>query len=82
MALCLVVAASGSGLTYKWEYSDTDGLYWWDSSAQGAATDTLRIAYASGRVGYLYRCIITDAGGNTVTSRPAEIKAAIYIYRL
>ena len=76
--LCLVLAASGSGLTYKWEYSDTDGLYWWDSSAQGAATDTLRIAYASGRVGYLYRCIITDAGGNTVTSRPAEIKAAIY----
>ena len=72
------VTATGSGLTYKWEYSDTDGLYWWDSSAQGAATDTLRIAYASGRVGYLYRCIITDAGGNTVTSRPAEIKAAIY----
>ena len=73
-----VVAATGSGLTYRWEYSDTGGAYWWDSSAQGAATGTLQIGYAANRVGYLYRCIITDADGNTVISRTAEIKAAAY----
>ena len=63
------VIASGEGLTYQWQYKTknaSDSAAWTNNSCK---SDTLRFDPAeSWRNGYRYRCVITDANGNSVTS--------------
>ena len=65
----LSVAASGTGLTYLWQYSTDGGATWKNSTAQKAA-HVLFTAKASFD-GRLYRCVVTDADGNQAISEPA-----------
>lgn len=67
------VDAAGSGLAYKWTASVDGGGTWMDSSSPGATTNMLTIAAKAYHNGYLYRCQITDANGNTVTSGVATL---------
>ena len=73
------VAATGAGLTYQWQYKTPSGTAWKDSTAAGAKTAKLSVTVTEGRNGYLYRCVITDANGKTVTSGSAKltVKTAI-----
>ncbi len=70
------VTATGTGLSYQWQFS-SNGTKWYScaSSAFGdcVTTATLEIPIISGRNGYQYRCVITDAAGNTVTSEVATL---------
>ncbi len=71
------VAASGTGLTYKWQFQATDDPYAWaDTSAAGYNTDTLTVQALAYRNGYKYRCIITNADGVKTTSLPAALAIA------
>jgi len=60
------VVAGGDGLTYQWQHNA--GSKWANSGASGNKTPTLRIGVTETRLGYRYRCIITDAGGSTLTT--------------
>ena len=71
------VAATGDGLTYRWQYKGPDGK-WTNSSASGYQTDTLTIVAATHRNGYQYRCVITDQYGNKVTSDAATLTIVAY----
>ena len=65
------VIAQGTGLKYQWQaYSNGK---WVNSSLTGATTATLSVGITASRDGYKYRCIVTDAGNNTVTSNPATL---------
>lgn len=64
--------AVGEGLTYQWEYS-TNGTYWFASGMTGAKTNTLEVTALTKRNGQMYRCIVTDAAGNSVTSDAAVL---------
>lgn len=65
------VKASGSDLTYKWEYrKDNVNKYW---SSAGSTTDTLVIEGKTYREGFQYRCAITDSNGLTVYTEPATL---------
>ena len=73
------IAASGEGLTYQWEYSKDQGAAWAKASS---TTDTYSVEIKNYRLSYLYRCVITDAEGNQVTSNvvkmiPADAELAI-----
>ena len=73
------VEASGYGLSYQWQWSD-DGSAWADSSIR-KASGSLRVRQANN--GRLYRCVITDAQGNTVISNTLTVtlRQAIIIQR-
>ncbi len=67
------VAATGTGLTYQWQYSANGGSTWGKTSSTGSTTATLSVSAVNARNGYLYRCVITDSNGNKVTSNSAKL---------
>ena len=67
------VSATGASLKYQWYYSNDGGKTWTKSQATGSRQATLNIAVKKGYNGLLYRCVITDAGGNTLTSNSAKL---------
>ena len=66
------VAAAGTGLKYKWQYSMDSGKTWNDSTMTGFGTAEMKVPVISRRNGYLYRCIVTNSYG-TATSAPAKL---------
>lgn len=61
------VGATGSKLTYQWEYS-ADGTNWIKSSMKGCNTDTLSFTAYKARMNRQYRCVITDITGEVKIS--------------
>lgn len=66
------IVAEGNGLTYKWQYS-ADGTKWGGMSGSSTTTDTLSIKITEARNGNYYRCVITDADGNSIITDAAQI---------
>ena len=69
------VTASGAGLKYQWQYSMNNGSTWANSGMTGNQTDTVSVPATTARNGQMYRCIITDANGKTLTS--SEVKLTV-----
>lgn len=70
------VIAVGSGLTYQWQFLSTNSNVWSDTSATGATTNSLTIQALSYCNNYKYRCVITDAAGNSIVSAAAILTVA------
>ena len=73
------ITASGTGLTYQWQFMPTDGndaSGWTNTAITGATTSTLTVQALSYRAGYQYRCVVTDSSGNTAISAPAVLTIA------
>ena len=68
-----VEASHMEGATYQWYFSNTDGVTWAKSGMDGAKTDTLTVQAYTSRNGQKYKCVITDAYGNTFESDPATL---------
>jgi hypothetical protein len=64
------VKATGDGLTYQWQYKDPGGSTWLNSSFK---TPSMTCKITAARDGRQYRCIVTDASNQSVTSEPAAI---------
>lgn len=64
------VKATGTGLTYRWQYSTDNGVTWKNSAAK---SETYRALVQEAYDGYMYRCIVTDKNGKTVTSNAAML---------
>lgn len=71
------IAAAGEGLTYRWQWSRDNGKTWANSSSAcpGYNTATMQVPITEARNGYLYRCVVTDTSGATVTSGAATLTA-------
>ena len=68
------VAAEGWGLTYRWQVWNNG---WADSGSYGNKTATLsRIVVTEARLGYRYRCRVTDGNGNEILTREARMRLA------
>ena len=69
------VTATGNGLTYQWQFSNTGGSSWKNcsSTTTGYNTAVLQVQAIAARNGYMYRCAVTDAGGNKKTSNAAKL---------
>ena len=66
------VEAEGYGLTYRWQVWNNG---WADSGSSGNKTARLHsITITEARLGYRYRCNVTDANGNTVTSDEVRMR--------
>ena len=67
------VIADGDGLTYRWYILKAGSTEWAVTSMTGNRTATLTVGAAADRNGNQYRCVVTDANGNTVTSEAAML---------
>jgi len=69
------VVAEGEGLTYQWYFYDTEASEW--KKSPGNTSDTITVEFKAYRVDQEYRCEITDAEGNTVTTDVVKIVAKV-----
>ena len=67
------VEAQGDGLKYQWYASSDGGATWTASYLGGYNTDTFSFAVNATRAAKLYKCVITDAGGNTVETNYVSV---------
>ena len=65
------VEAEGDGLTYRWEYWNTQN--WANNSMASATSSELTFTAKSYHDGYKYRCLITDAYGNQVRTNEVTL---------
>ena len=67
------VAATGSGLTYQWQYRLRETAAWRSTTLNGCKTAELSFAAQATYNNRQYRCVVTDANGNTLESEPATL---------
>ena len=67
------VVATGDGLTYQWQTKVSATSSWANTGLTGAQTATLTFAPNAAFDGRQYRCVVTDANGNTATSDAATL---------
>ena len=67
------VTATGTGLTYQWQYRTSATAKWNNTSATGCKTATLTVATTAAKNGYQYQCIIKDSSGASVTTKEATL---------
>lgn len=67
------VKATGTELTYQWQYCNATSNIWRNSSMEGHDTDTISVTAASYRDGQKYRCIITSEDGRSITTETAVL---------
>ena len=66
------VVASGTGLTYQWQYKKPGSSTWTNVSANGTSA-TYSLTTAARHNGYVYRCKVTNSGGGYVYSSSAKL---------
>ena len=67
------VAAEGTNLTYRWEFSDDGGETWQLSWNQGYNSDILNVRMNANRDGNLYCCVITSGEKIVAVTDPAVL---------
>ena len=66
--------------SYKWEYTNDNMSYYLALSGGTGSTYTKTITKGDVEDHWLYRCVITDAAGNKVTTDPVAITAPLALY--
>ena len=69
----LTLKATGSGLTYQWQYKTVGGSNWGDSRLEGYNTDTLTVPVTIARYSMDWRCQVHSSTGEILTSRVVHI---------
>jgi hypothetical protein len=66
------VEAQGDNLKYPW-YASSDGITWSKTYLDGSTTDTLSFSVTAAPAAKVYKCVITDIGGNTVETGAVSV---------
>lgn len=71
------LSASGTGLTYQWQYRSTSTGTWVNcsngSAYSGSTTSSLQVLNVSNLNGYQYRCLVTNSNACSVSSNAATL---------
>ncbi|MBR6627730.1 MAG: hypothetical protein IKL04_07125, partial [Lachnospiraceae bacterium] len=67
------VTATGSKLSYQWQFRTSASGTWKNSGMTGATTGSITVQGTTARNGYQYRCVVIDGSGNKVTSNGATL---------
>ncbi len=67
------VTATGSKLSYQWQFRKSATGEWTNSGMTGAKTNSITVQGTNARNGYQYRCVITEISGSKVTSNGATL---------
>ena len=66
------VVASGTGLTYQWQYKKP-GETTWNNVSKNGTSATYSLTTAARHNGYVYRCKVTNSGGGYVYSSSVKL---------
>ena len=66
------VTATGSSLSYQWQYRESASGSWKNATDTGSKTTQLTVNVTNSKNGYQYRCVVSNAGG-AVNSNPATL---------
>ena len=69
----ITIGATGQGLTYSWEMSRDGGTTWTTSTVDGSKSSVITFVPNTSYHGRMYRCVVTDKNGNSVTSNGATV---------
>ncbi len=67
------VAATGTGLTYQWQYRTSSTDSWKNVSAASGKTASYSLTAAIRHNGYQYRCEVTDSAGNEIYTKVVNL---------
>ena len=67
------VSASGTGITYQWQYQRKGKTTWSKSGLASGTSSTLSFTMAAGYDGMKFRCVVTDEDGYSIISDEALI---------
>ena len=67
------VVATGSGLSYQWQYSWDNGETWGNMGSAVPKTATLQLTTQASYDGIMYRCAVTDSTGTTIYSNGVKL---------
>lgn len=67
------VEALGTNLNYNWQHSGNGGSTWTNTPHKGHDTNTMSFSVKTYSYNMLYRCIITDGNGKSVTSSTCKV---------
>ena len=67
------VGAQGDTVKYRWYLSSDGGTTWSECWFDGYNTATLSFYINAARAANLYRCVVTDIAGNTITSNAVTV---------
>ena len=73
------VEASGTGLTYQWQFSMDGGKSWRNSSNASAKTASYGFTVTKGDLGMSYRCVVRDSAGNSAVSEVGRLTEGLRI---
>ncbi|WP_230399467.1 carboxypeptidase regulatory-like domain-containing protein [Novisyntrophococcus fermenticellae] len=62
------VQATGTNLTYQWQYCNANSNIWRESSMEGSQTGTVNVPVWNFRDGQKYRCVVTSESGRITIS--------------
>ena len=71
-----VVNATGSDLSYQWQFRTSATGAWKNSGVTGSKTNSITVQGTTARNGYQYRCVITDGYDNTLISDEVSLTVA------
>ena len=72
----LAVTATGTSLTYQWQYKEKTATAWSNASGK-AATWALKVAAV--HFGFDFRCLIKDSAGNTLYTNTVNVNQKVQI---
>ena len=73
------VEATGTGLTYQWQFSMDGGKNWRNSSHASAKTSAYGFVVTKGDLGMTYRCVVRDSAGNSAVSETGRLTEGLKI---
>lgn len=62
------VQATGTNLTWQWQYCNANSNIWRESSMEGSQTGTVNVPVWNFRDGQKYRCVVTSESGRITIS--------------
>ena len=74
-----VKATGVTSLSYQWQSSTDGGKTWNNNGFSTAKTATLEVLVTAARDGYQYRCVVTGANGQKMTSNAAALTTGVKI---
>ena len=76
------IAASGTGLTYQWQYYDTSTSKWVSLTSSDAKTTAITVTMTEALNGRKYRCVVKNSLGNSLASNTVTLSIKKYTVTL
>ena len=67
------INAQGDTVRYRWYLSSNGGTTWSECWLDGYNTNTLSFYVTAARAANLYKCVVTDVAGNTISSNTVSV---------